>query len=415
MNLIEKIKSGLKEPCICGETHGIVTKNITIGPNIAEQLWDFQKNQFGNIANGCVICDQNTYQVLHDDLRHYINAVILEIRSHHADEYMVEMCDDNLKNKNYDYFIACGSGTIHDLTRIAAYNRNVPFISYPTAPSVDGFVSTLAPITTKDGMKDTIYAGAPIALFADTDVLANAPPRLAAAGAGDILGKYIALADWRLSNLLTGEYICGPIVETVYRAANNIKDSLVEFGKDKGGESYKKLCAELLEALIISGLCMQYTGNSRPASGAEHHVAHFFEMGILIPVNYLHGENVGIGSVLCAELYHKFAKSGDIKFTENYDIDENLIKKYYNNIYADIIKENAPNSIKQVTPEIFYDNLGEIKKIIKTIPSKEELIDLLNIIGGVTDIDCDKPLALKLAPYIRDRFTLLKLMRCVEF
>jgi len=81
----------------------------------------------------------------------------------------------------------------------------------------------------------------------------------------------------------------------------------------------------------------------------------------------------------------------------------------------EILKENAPNSVKNITPESFYDNLEKIKNIISDIPSKEEFIKVLSVFDGVTDIKCDKPLVLKLAPYIRNRLTLLKLMRCIEF
>jgi len=418
----------IKNPCSCGKNHNNVTKNIIIGKNLSEQLGDFIKNEFGGIDKGCVICDYNTEKIAHDYMKHYSEAVILDIRSHHADEFMVEMCDDIVKNKSYDYFIACGSGVIHDITRVIAHKYNKPFISYPTAASVDGFVSVIAPITTKNGMKISLPAVAPIALFADIDVLANAPIRLTASGVGDILGKYIALADWRISNLLSGEYICNPIIESEYKALNKVKDSLLDFKKDKNNRDlYEKFCADLIEALIISGMCMQYTENSRPASGAEHHIAHLFEMGIILSTDCLHGENVGFGSILCADLYHKLADSSNIEFIENYDIENDLIEKYYKNICGEIIKENAPNSVKSVTPEMFYSNLDKIKNIISEIPTKEEFVELLDILDGVKDLNgikaydlkCDvseiEPLALKLAPYIRNRLTLLKLMRCVEF
>jgi len=416
----------LKSPCACGKSHRCPTGEIIVSKNAAPLMWDFIKNNFGENAKGCMICDFNTEKIAHDCMYgEETLTVILDIKSHHADEFMVEMCEDIIKDKSFDYFIACGSGTVHDITRMVAHKRNTPFISYPTAPSVDGFVSDTAPITNKTGMKITRTATAPVALFADIDVLTAAPKRLVAAGVGDILGKYTALADWRIANLLTGEYICEPTVKFQYNAVNKVKSSLIDYGKNKNVESYEKFCADLLEALVISGLCMQFTGNSRPASGCEHHVSHFFEMGIILSTDCLHGENVGVGSVLCAELYHKFAKSDKIKFAQK-DLDDGLVKKYYGDLYGEIIKENAPNSLGKITPENFYDNLEKIKEIVKDIPPSEELAGLLDIVGGVNDVagikaydlKCEESeiatLALKLAPYIRDRVTLLKLMRCVE-
>ena len=415
--------------CACGRNHVSVTETITIQKNITPNLVDFIKQTFGSNAKGGIICDNNTYTAAENmfkSLSDFCEAVNLNIKSCHADEFMLEDCEKILEGRSFDYYIACGAGTIHDITRVIAHRKNVPFISYPTAPSVDGFVSVIAPVTTKNGMKISLPAVAPIALFADIDILANAPKRLAASGAGDILGKYIALADWRISNLLTGEYICEPTVKLEYSAVEKVTKSLRELRKNDKN-LYEKFCADLLEALVFSGQCMQYIGNSRPASGAEHHIAHFFEMGIILSTNCLHGENVGLGSVLCADAYHKFAKSEDIKFIENYDAENELIEKYYKNLYDEIIKENAPNSVKKVTPGIFYGNLEKIKSIISEIPSSEEFAELLGILNGVNDLNglkaynlkCAenevKPLSLKLAPYIRDRITLLKLMRRIEF
>ena len=419
--ILEELRKYIKNPCACGQAHEILTKDIVIKKNITPDIIKFTDENC-NGKKGCIICDQNTYEAAEHILKNLnCETVCLDINSHHADEFMVEDCEKILENKSFDYFIAAGAGTIHDITRIIAHNKNAQFISFPTAASVDGFVSGIAPVTTKNGMKITLKAASPIALFADIDVLAAAPKRLTASGAGDILGKYIALADWRLSNLLTGEYICNPTVEYEYHTVNKIRDAITNL------ENYEDFCAELLGALVITGLCMQYTGNSRPASAAEHHIAHFFEMGIILSTDCLHGENVGIGSILCADLYHKFAKSKNIRFVENYNIDEDLIRKYFKNIPDEIIKENAPNSVSKVTPEIFYDNLNEIKKIISDIPSKDEFRELLDVLEGLTDLDGIKaydlkcaesemiPLSFKLAPYVRDRLTLLKLMRCVEF
>ncbi|MCL1859614.1 MAG: iron-containing alcohol dehydrogenase [Oscillospiraceae bacterium] len=425
------IDINIKNPCICGKNHACLTKNITIQKNITHNLVEFIKDYFGNHAKGCIICDGNTYKAAENmikSLNNFCETVKLDIKSYHADEFMAEDCEKVLKNKNYDYFIAAGAGTIHDITRIAAHKRDVPFISYPTAASVDGFVSDIAPLTTKDGMKITLPAVAPVALFADIDVIADAPKRLTASGAGDILGKYIALADWCIANLLTGEYICNPIIKMEYNAVNKLKSLVFELKKGiNDRELYEKFCADLLETLIISGICMQYTGNSRPASGSEHHIAHFFEMGIILSTDCLHGENVGVGSILSSGAYYKFAEANNIKFIENYYIDSDLIEKYYKSMYDEIVKENALNSVKNVTPENFYKNLREIKNIISEIPSKEEFAELLGVLNGVNDINGIKaynlkcaadeiePLALKLAPYVRNRLTLLKLMRCVEF
>jgi glycerol-1-phosphate dehydrogenase [NAD(P)+] len=436
MNLKELKKYiKLNELCECGQVHELFTKEIVIEKNVTPKLLKFIRENFGEDSDGWVICDHNTYKAADDMIGEMELSGIaeLDINSHHADEFMLEDCERILNSEKFefDYFIACGAGTIHDITRVMAHKYNKPFISYPTAASVDGFVSGIAPITTKNGMKITLKAASPIALFADIDVLAAAPARLTVSGTGDILGKYIALADWRISNLLTGEYICNPTVEYEYAVLHSITKSITDLyrGRSAGASAIADFCAELLEALVITGLCMQYTGNSRPASAAEHHIAHFFEMGIILSNDSLHGENVGVGSFMCADLYHEFAGSKNIRFVENYDIDEDMIRRYFGDISDEIIRENAPNSVSKVTPGIFYSNLKKIKEIISWIPTKQEFIEFLDGMSNYLEeypneikfdnLKCDmsevEPLSFKLAPYIRDRLTLLKLMRCIEF
>lgn len=65
---------------------------------------------------------------------------------------------------------------------------------------------------------------------------------------------------------------------------------------------------KLMYALLLSGLAMQMIGNSRPVSGAEHHISHLWEMNVINePVDALHGEKVSVGLLLCLERYKEIA------------------------------------------------------------------------------------------------------------
>jgi glycerol-1-phosphate dehydrogenase [NAD(P)+] len=435
---IPDIFKDIETGCECGKEHRFITKEIYIGKDACTKMAEFIANNYGANANKCIVCDKNTLKASRKlidelDLKRKGGETFIcdaEPDSFHADMGKIERARERIKNLEFDFFIAAGSGTVHDITRVLAHELNKPFISFPTAPSVDGFVSNVAPVT-DNGMKITLYSASPVALFADTEIICGAPKRLAASGAGDILGKYVALADWRIANLLLGEYICGKIIELEYAAVNKTRESINAFSLNPDDLSYEKLCVNLLEALIISGLCMQVMGNSRPASGAEHHIAHFFEMGVLASSDCLHGENVGIGSILCADIYHKFAGTpdADIIFARNpkkYEPDYDLVKTYYKDLFDEIEKQANPNELIKITPEIFYGKIGEIKSIIAEIPSKDEFIKLLRAVSGITDLnqavkagtdDIGRiaELSLTLAPYVRNRFTLLKLMRLIEF
>ena len=123
-----------------------------------------------------------------------------------------------------------GSGTLCDLTRFASHRIGRPFVSLPTAPSVDAYTSMNAPLVIR-GLKVTVDAQPPLAVFADLDVLCAAPPAMIAAGVGDVLGKYTALADWRLAALLWDEAIDLPIVDDMYAAVAAVASAAENIGR----------------------------------------------------------------------------------------------------------------------------------------------------------------------------------------
>ncbi|WP_166242505.1 sn-glycerol-1-phosphate dehydrogenase [Paenibacillus turpanensis] len=202
-----------------------------------------------------------------------------------------------------DVLLAVGSGTIHDVTRFAAFKLSLPFVSIPTAASVDGFTSAGAPVILR-GTKTTVQTVPPVALFADLTVLVQAPRELAAAGFGDMLGKCTSLADWRVSHLLADEPYCS-LAESITRASLERCHANIELIRSHSSDGIKIL----LEALIISGLVMLSLDHSRPASGGEHHLSHYWEMAFLREQKpqILHGAKVGAATVVIAKLYQQLA------------------------------------------------------------------------------------------------------------
>ncbi|MUG64472.1 sn-glycerol-1-phosphate dehydrogenase [Paenibacillus campinasensis] len=208
--------------------------------------------------------------------------------------------------------IAVGSGTIHDITRFVSHRSQLPFLSVPTAPSVDGFTSAGAPIIVK-GVKQTFQASAPAAIFADLDVLMKAPQSLVAAGFGDMLGKYTSLFDWRHSSSIGGE----PYDEQVAAITEAALLACVEHVQDIGQRSETGIRV-LMTALIESGIAMLLFGQSHPASGAEHHLSHYWEMEFLSEGRraLLHGAKVGVAAAEISQLYHDAVDSGIFPYAE---------------------------------------------------------------------------------------------------
>jgi glycerol-1-phosphate dehydrogenase [NAD(P)+] len=146
--------------------------------------------------------------------------VILDAEGLHADEHGVARLMEKLPEEA-GVLVAVGSGTIHDITRYCAYVKKIPFVSCPTAASVDGFCSSVAAMTW-EGAKRTLTAVAPVLVLADLNVISKAPLYLARSGFGDVVGKYIALTDWRIAHALTGEFYCQRIADITEEATKAV-------------------------------------------------------------------------------------------------------------------------------------------------------------------------------------------------
>ncbi|GGD90024.1 sn-glycerol-1-phosphate dehydrogenase [Paenibacillus nasutitermitis] len=240
-----------------------------------------------------------------------IKAVILRITPNRsgdvvADEASIVQALLDIQRHGVDLLVAAGSGTIHDIVRYAGYTAGVPFLSVPTAPSVDGFTSLSAPILIR-GQKITVPAIGPLAIFADLDILCAAPRNMVAAGFGDMLGKYTSLFDWHYGRDTAGEPYDAKAAEMTEQALLVSVHHVEEIGRRSEEGIYT-----LTKALIDSGLAMLMFGQSHPASGAEHHLSHYWEMAFLQAGRrqLLHGAKVGVACAEISELYHRYADSG---------------------------------------------------------------------------------------------------------
>ena len=260
------------KPCACGHVHEIVVDDMIIEKGAIKRLPQIMKDRYSQYKKIAMLCDDNTYLAAGKTVEELLPGIItirLDSKNLHADEHGVEAAEKQLKEyKNIDFMIAVGSGTIHDITRYHAYEKKIPFLSVPTAASVDGFVSTVAAMTWH-GFKKSFTAVAPCFVLADSEIFSKAPLRLTASGVGDLLGKYTALCDWKIAHIITGEYICDKVVDMEYEVLKDLCANLDGIGS-QNIEAYENL----MYGLLLSGIAMQMIGNSRPASGAEHHMSH---------------------------------------------------------------------------------------------------------------------------------------------
>lgn len=188
-----------------------------------------------------------------------------------------------------------GGGTKIDVAKISAAHQEIPFISIPTALSHDGIASPFASVKGFD-KPHSIRAQAPLAIIADTEVIAQAPWRSTISGCGDVLSKFTAVRDWRLAHTEKNEYYGEYAASLALMSATLVEEnaSVIEPNNDEG-------LRVLLEALISCGVAMSIAGSSRPCSGSEHLFSHALDM--LIESEAMHGEQCGVGSIMITYLY----------------------------------------------------------------------------------------------------------------
>lgn len=226
-----------------------------------------------------------------------------------------------------DFILAVGSGTVNDSCRIVSYRLGIPYGIVATAPSMDGYLSAGSPIL-HDGTKTTVQATTPRYLIADLDVIKDAPWNMLLAGIGDMFGKYIGILDWELARDYSGEYFCDKIATDVIAATDKCLQNGYRL-TDRDPDCIKSV----MEGFLVTGLGMAFTGNSRPASGAEHIVAHAWELYDVERGNppHLHGLEVCEGTRLIAIMYKMLLEETDDAHLRE------LIEKYIP--YFDAVEE----------------------------------------------------------------------------
>ncbi len=406
------------ENCPCGRIHTVNIKAVEIGEGMlartAEILQDADfprkilavadKNTLAASGNIINILKSGGFSVklkLYDELRDPTVERVDEICALSAD---------------VEGILSIGTGTLNDICRRAALLADREFAIFATAPSMDGFASGTAPII-DSGFKYTMPARQPSVIIADTGILAAAPAHLKAAGFGDIIGKFIALVDWRVAHLTVGEYYCENIANLVREALRRICSMAQRVSADD-----PETAGAIMEVLVFTGLAMKLAEASRPASGAEHMISHMIGMRKLAEGKHadLHGKKVGVATVTLCDLYHKVADMTP-KFRRDIPDWDRVYAAYGESIKKNIIRENSPPITDRLDPEDIASKWDEICKIIHAeLPTHAALLSIMNAAGAATtytEIDTDEALARNVItyhPYMRDKIVLSRILRMTD-
>ncbi|MEV7085052.1 iron-containing alcohol dehydrogenase family protein [Streptomyces sp. NPDC093085] len=212
---------------------------------------------------------------------------------------------DEIKGKRYDAVVGLGGGKIIDVAKYAAARVGLPMVAVATNLSHDGICSPVS-ILDNDNGRGSYGVPTPIAMVVDLDVIRDAPVRFVRSGIGDAVSNISAIADWELSHRVNGEPVDGLAAAMARTAGEAVL-------RHPGGVGDDEFLTVLAEALVLSGIAMSISGDTRPSSGACHEISHAFDL--LYPKrSALHGEQVGFGAAFAMRL--RGAEEESLHFTE---------------------------------------------------------------------------------------------------
>ncbi len=375
------------ENCVCGKTHRCPIDEVIVKKDAYLELGRLTEN-YRRIL---LVSDENTYKaygiVVENALGDKVAASLVyerggvlvpDERAIAEMQEMLTLCEEIAP---CDLIIGVGSGVINDLCKYVSFERKTPYYIVATAPSMDGYASKGSALIL-NGMKVTLTCDVPRVILADAGVLKDAPFEMIQAGYGDIIGKYSCLNDWKLARVVLNEYLC----EHIWQATYSVVEETV--GMAEGLKSRdERAVGALMEVLVAVGIFMAYVGNSRPASGSEHHLSHYFEIvGVLKKEEYFaHGIDVCYSAIETAAIREKLLALDTLDGIEN-TFDKGVYESEIRRVYGELADEifdlqEKVGFYKTDRVPVYKEKWSEIKSVLKEAPTKEKMRALVENIG----------------------------------
>lgn len=415
--------------CACGKTHTTAVEHVTIEAGAINAIPGYAKAYGAKKA--FIIGDINTYPLAGDKITAMLEAEGISCSSYIFKERRLEPDEKAVGSlvlhydAKSDIIISIGSGVINDISKIIAYQTNTPYVIVASAAFMDGYAAGSSSMAI-DGVKVTVPAKSPDVIIGDINILNGAPIHMAKAGLGDMLAKYVSICEWRLSNLINGEYYCEEVAEFTrqsLRACVNGAKGLL----DRNGESMKML----FEGLINCGKAMDYAGCSRPGGGVEHYFSHIWDMRGLdfgTPTSS-HGMQVALGTLNTIKCYQELKnitpnREKALAYAKNFDFADwseqlrTFVGKGAEAMIALEAKEKKYDLGKHAARlEVILEKWDDILRIIdEELPSVEEFEAILDSIEApktLEEIGLDSStlaMTLKSTKDIRDKYVLPRLL-----
>lgn len=279
------------------EIHRIdLPRIVLVGRGVLESLGEICQEL--GLERALVVTGRRTYKIAGERAQAILREGGIQAEATYvsnADMETVDRVREEAEAMDADAVMGVGGGRTIDVAKLSAARSGTFFVSVPTTASHDGIASSLASVKGL-GRPYSVKARAPIAVVADSRIIAEAPYRFTASGCGDIISKAVAVRDWRLAHEAKGEYY-GEYAGSLALMSSRLVMENAHQIRDRLDEGYRTL----LEALVSCGVAMSIAGSSRPCSGSAHLFSHALDM--LAPRPAMHGEQCGVGTIMMAKLH----------------------------------------------------------------------------------------------------------------
>ena len=363
-------------PCSCGRRHFCPIREVVVEKGALSRLPELTAG-FEHIL---LAADTNTWSVCGDAAAAALGGsvqgkLVFSRRGQLVPDERAVAELESAVTDDTDLILGIGSGVINDLCKYVSRKRGLECGIVATAPSMDGYASSGAAMIV-GGMKVTYTAHPPRFILADVDIVKCAPMDMIRAGYGDIIGKYSSLNDWKLSRLMRGEYFCSEIHDLVLRVTENVR-GLAE----RIAERDDAAIAYLTKALILIGITLSLAGSTRPGSGSEHHLSHFFEIVSLLEdkPHFCHGIDVAYSTVVTAELRERIAELREPVFCTEPETERTAAwERIYGRIAGEVrdLQEKAGSYERDMT-DAYRENWEAVKEILAGCPTADECREML--------------------------------------
>lgn len=414
--------------CPCGRVHDVAIDDVVIGKGALLRLPEFVAGY--NAKKPFILADRNTYRAAGEQVVQLLDRCGIVCSEYVFPSTSLEPDEQAMGSAvmhfdpDCDLIIGVGSGVINDIGKILSSVTGKRYVIVATAPSMDGYASATSSMS-RDGLKVSLPSRCADVIIGDTDILKNAPEHMLKAGLGDMLAKYVSIAEWRIAHLITGEYYCERVAQLIRSALKKCVDNAS--GLLKRDEA---AIEAVFEGLVIGGVAMAYAGVSRPASGVEHYFSHVWDMrGLEFGTQVdLHGIQCAMATLKAVELYEAVQnivpdREKAFAAVSAFDLED------WNNQLRSFLGSSGETMIAQERKERKYDksthparfekiaaNWQSILSILEEeLPSAADLGALMDTIGisrDLNDLGVDRDCArmtFKATKDIRDKYVLSRL------